>query len=217
MLRSSKRNYLPRNSFSQGFSIVELMVTITIVTVIITTVVRSQSSFVDGAALANLADEIGLTLSQAQAYGIAVRQLSPGSSDFSAAYGLTVSTLNAGDSLAYLFFADRNANRSYDGTWACVLGGSSECLEKKTISRGNYVDSVCSIRTSGTDQCSNIARVDISFKRPNLEAQLTFYNSAGNLYVPPNLTGAKIVLKSQSGLTRYIRVYQSGQISVLGT
>ncbi len=206
MLRYSK--------YSRGFTILELLVSIGIVVAILTVVVSNQSKYTEGAALSNLADEIGLTISQAQAYGIGVREFSPGSNDFSASYGLTFSLLGSGSNSAYLSFADRNGNKIYDGNWSCPVGGVSECLEKINISRGNYIESVCVVRTSGSDQCTEASRVDMSFLRPNTETQLTFFNNGGNVFSPANLKGVRIVLKSPSGLTRSVIVYQTGQVSV---
>lgn len=197
-----------------GFSVVELIVTLTIVTTLITVVVTNQSRYLDGAALSNLADEVGLTFSQAQAYGIAVKEVSPGSADFTSAYGLTFSLLGSGSPTAHLFFADRNVNGSYDGTWDCVTGGLNECLEKKDITRGNYIHQICAVRSSGGDECSGIGRVDITFVRPATQARLVFYNSSGALYVPANLLGARITFKSPGELSRSVLVYQTGQISV---
>lgn len=205
---------LARVTTAKGFTLTELIVSLGIVMAILAGVVFNQSTYLDGAALSNLVQELSSTITQAQAYGIAVRELSPGSEDFSASYGITLSILSSGSPTAYLFFADRNGNNFYDGEWACPLGGVSECLEKVNITRGNYIDSVCAIRSVGADQCNNISRIDISFIRPNTEAKLIFFNNSGALYNPPNMIGAKVVIKSPAGLERSVSVYQSGQISV---
>src|SRR3989344_3699534 len=160
----------------KGFSLVELLVSFSIVTVILTVIVTSQSTYSDAAALQNLADEIGLNICLAQAYGIALRELSPGSEDFSISYGVSVSVIGEEDDKAYIFFADRNADGSYGGNWTCETGGANECLNKTTISRGNYVEEVCVVSLSGPDQCDNIGRVDVSFVRPKTEARIVFYN-----------------------------------------
>ncbi len=199
--------------YSKGFSVVEVMVSLAIVAVILTVIVFNQSSYTDGAALGNLADEIGLSISQAQAYGIAVREFTPGSSDFSAAYGLTLSLLSGGSDSAYLFFADRNANSSYDGDWTCPVGGASECLERVDMKQGNRLDELCVVKTNGADQC-NVGRIDITFVRPNTEARLIFFNNDGQSYNPPNMKGARIMLKSPKGVSRSVVIYTSGQISV---
>ncbi len=197
----------------KGFTIVELLVTLGIMVTITSVVLSNQSVYTDGAALSNLAEEMSITLSQAQSYGIAVKELTPGSSDFSSAYGITASLLASGSSQAYLFFADRNSNQAYDGSWDCAVGGASECLERVDFTHSNYIEEICVVRTNGVDQCNVASRVDISFLRPNTEAQITFYNSSGNLYDPPNLKGVRIVLMSPAGRSNSVVVYSSGQIS----
>ena len=199
---------------SPGFTLIELIISIGIVSIILAVVVSNQATYIDGVILSNLADEIGLTISQAQAYGIGVKEFSPGSSDFTASYGLTLSLLGSGSASAYLSFADRNGNKFYDGNWSCPTGGISECLNKVNISRGNYIDSVCVVRTSGADQCNTARRVDVSFLRPDTEAQLIFFNNIGQIFNPSNMKGVKIVLKSPGGSTRSVIVYKTGQVSV---
>src|SRR3989344_9205535 len=100
---------------NHGFTLMELLVSIAIVSVILTVVVSSQSTYNDEAVLVNLADEISSTVSQAQAYGTGVREFSPASGEFSASFGLTFSLLASGSNKAYLSFADRNGNKVYDG------------------------------------------------------------------------------------------------------
>lgn len=200
--------------YKKGFSLIELIVSLGVVLTILSVIVFNQSKYLDSAALSNLAQELGSNVFQTQAYGIAVKELTPGSSNFSTAYGVAVSILSSGSPANYLLYADRNANKFYDGSWVCNTGGTSECLEKVELDRGNFIDSICAVRVSGADQCSNIGRVDISFVRPNTEAELTFFNTSGQLYIPPNLKGVKIILKSPAGLTRSVTVYTSGQVSV---
>ncbi|MEK9171874.1 MAG: prepilin-type N-terminal cleavage/methylation domain-containing protein [Patescibacteria group bacterium] len=198
---------------NHGFTLMELLVSIAIVSVILTVIVSNQSTYTDGAALTNLADEISSTISQAQAYGIGVKEFSPGSSEFSASFGLTFSLLGSGSNIAYLSFADRNGNKVYDGDWSCPVGGTSECREKVPIVHGNYIDSLCVVFIPGPDIC-NVGRVDISFARPSTEAQLLFFNNGGQSFNPADMKGAKIVLRSPGGLARSITVFTTGQVSV---
>jgi len=197
-----------------GFSITELLVSLGIVLVLLSLVAFNQQKYTDTSALVSLADEFSLTVTQAQAYGVAVKERAPGSADFSASYGISLSLLGSGSNIAYLFFSDRNVNKYYDGAWDCPVGGTSECLEKANISRGNYIDSICVVRTNGADQCNTVSRVDISFVRPDTEAQLVFFNNGGQVTVPQNMKGVRIVFKSPSNVTRSVVVYQTGQISV---
>lgn len=197
-----------------GFSLIELLVTMGIIVTILTVVTLNQSTYVESASLTNLADQVGSTIVQAQAYGIAVRELTPGSADFSASYGLSVSLLGSGSPTSYLFFADRNNNRAYDGDWSCLTGGLSECLEKTEIGRGNYVSGICIITSAGGDQCESARRADILFLRPDPEAVITFYSQGGEVLNASNKVGVKIKFQSPGGLIRSVSVYDNGQVSV---
>lgn len=202
------------SAYSHGFTLVELVVTLGIVVVILSVIMMNQSQYVEGAILNNLADDIGLTFSQAQAYGIGVKESLVGSADFSAAYGMTVNLLSNGSNMASLFFADKNGDHVYNGDWTCPIGGSSECLEKKTITRGNYIDRLCLVLSFGENECTTPKRTDIVYIRPNTEAQITLFDSTGSVYNPVAWLGVKIVFKSPSGLSRAVIIYKSGQISV---
>lgn len=203
MLYCSRKN--------RGFTLVEFIVSISIVVVILTVVVSNQSKYTDGAALANLADEVGLSLSQAQAYGIGVSSL--GSSEFVGTYGLAFSLLAGnGANDSYVFFVDKDNSKHYGNSWSCPE--DSECLNKFNISRGDIIDSICVVKTSGQDDC-NIGRVDISFTRPSTEAYMVFFNSGGQSYNPgPGMKGARVIFRSPGGATRSVIVFRTGQISV---
>src|SRR6266481_8758790 len=79
---------LPLIGSRRGFTLVELLVTIGITLVILGTLVFNQSHYSDSAALKNLADTIGLTVRQAQVYGVSVKEFNTGSNNFSSAYGV---------------------------------------------------------------------------------------------------------------------------------
>ena len=203
-------------TLTKGFTLIELLISIGIATLIFGVIVSNQATYSDGVGVSNLADEISLALFQAQAYGIGVKELTPGSSDFSASYGLTFNIHTSGSNKDYLSFADRNDNQIYDGNWTCPIGGTSECLGKINISRGNYISELCRVRNNPNNpyQCS-LGRIDISFVRPNTEARLRYFNQSGNLMdEDPEFIGGRISVRSPGGATRYITIYNIGQISV---
>jgi len=202
-------HYFRNNS---GFTLIELLVSIGIISTILTVVVLNQSTYTDSAALTNLADEISSTISQAQVYGIAVKEVSTGSNTFNASYGLAFSLLPSDSNKAYVYFADLDANAIYTGSWSCA---TAECLKKIDISRGNFIDKICIVKTSGSDQCNSASRTDISFARPNTEAQIKLFNNGGQPLNEPNLKGVRIELKSPRGLVRSVTVYTTGQVSAI--
>lgn len=195
----------------RGFTLAEMLVSMGIVTAILATILFNQKSYTEAASLSNLADAISLTLAEAQAYGIGVKELTPGSNIFSSGYGLSLSLLESNSKYSYIFYSDRNGNIFYDGSWNCA---AEECIEKVPITNNNFVDSFCILRSQGSNHCSNLSRVDVAFYRPDVEAKFRFFNSGGQSFELPNTVGVRITLKSPSGLTKSVIVYNTGQISV---
>ena len=87
-----------------------MLISVGIMLTIMSVIIFNQSGYLDSASLSNLADDIASKAVQSQAYGIAVRELTPGSADFSAAYGLSFSLLSGGSNTSYNYFADKNDN-----------------------------------------------------------------------------------------------------------
>jgi hypothetical protein len=192
-----------------------MLVSIGIMLVIISIVIFNQSKYTTGAAIQNAANDISLALRQAQVYGVSVKEFTPGSNDFSPAYGMSFNILSSGGNNAYIFFADRGVqNGRYDGVWACALGGASECLDKTTMGQGNIISGLCQILPPNVEVC-NLGRVDITFLRPSTDARFAFFHSTGGQISLPNAKGVRIKLTSPStGLIRSVVIYRTGQISV---
>lgn len=205
-----------KHRFNLGFTLTELVVTVSITMVILTVILVNQSTYTDQASVANMTDEISITLSEAQAYGIGVRELTPGSDDFSASFGLAFSNLDEEASQGYIFYADRNGNDTYDNSWSCPdTGECGEYVSKRTMNNGVSIGSICIVRNNDTEMC-NTTRVDVTFVRPSTGARIIFYNTGGNLFSPQpdNVKGVRITLVSPRGAERNVWVYNTGQISV---
>lgn len=209
------------NSFSQpslinrGFSLPELLVTIAIISAVMTVVVFNQRTYSEGAALSNIIDNLSSNISQAQVYGIAVREVAPGSDDFNSAYGLAFSLLEESSDTSYLFFVDKDTSNHYSGDWDCQTGEAFECIEKINLNSGFFIEEFCVVRANGTDQCGNVtSRVDVTFLRPNTDARIIFFNNGGQEFNPPNMIGVRINISSSQGATRSVIIYKTGQVSV---
>lgn len=202
---------------NKGFTLVEILITIFIVTVILTVVVTRQPTYTEGVTITNIADQIGTAVSQAQTYSIGVRELSPGSNNFSTSYGLALSLTDTDSANSYIYFVDRNGNGYYDSDWSCPVGGLSECLEKIVFPKGYFIESLCTTYLNANDWC-RVRRVDVTFLRPSTEAKSVFTTENGQS--PPQVndarySGVKLELRGPSGLAKAVIIdRQSGLISI---
>ncbi len=182
----------------RGFTVVELLVVMSIFTVITTLILVSSSKFNSDTAVKNLAYDIALIIRQAQVYGISAREFGVGSGSFNYRYGIH---FNASNPDTIIMYADSNANNTYDG----VL----EQVDVYTLKNGNTVSSLCVTPPSGPAICGpTITRVDLLFKRPNPDA-LIHANPQAGVY-----QSAEMTLRAANGTTQRIVVYSTGQISI---
>ncbi len=212
---------MSRHSLPRGFTLTEMLVSIGIMLLITGVVLLSQGKYSSNISLTNLANDISLSIRQAQIYGVSVKELSTGSGDFSSAYGVDFNTTVSGSNTAYIFFADRGTpkNSYYDNAWSCPIGGTSECLEKINLTSGNTISRLCIIRKNDNGVCANssgvlVDHIDITFIRPSNAANILYFNNGGQIPGNSNYIGAEITVSSASGLTRSVVVYETGQISV---
>ncbi len=214
-----------------GFTLVELMVTITVFVAVTLVVLVNQSDFNGGVILNNLAYDVALSTRQAQSYGINVRGKT---TDVLATSQVIFPPYGVAFDLArnkeFVFFADtypaanestKIGNGLYDAGVAEVCTGNAlslcaEFIEKYRIQRGNFIKQLCVTRASGIggdEECANAGEsgtLTISFRRPNPDAIINSSIGAGSA----KIISARIVLGAPEGNERSVLVYESGQISV---
>ncbi len=198
----------------QGFTLIEMLVSVAIFTVMTTYLVVKYGTFNQGILLTNTAYDIALTMRQAQNYGINTQQAQTG--DFSQGFGVSFSTLNPvgvtpqnpvgttviPNNKSFVFFPDINAN---DLKYS---NASSEGAVRTLyiLRRGVKVTGLCA-GTSDTT-CNTVNELHVGFKRPNPAAIISNESTTNYAY-------ARISLTSEDGsLTRDITVRRFGQISV---
>jgi prepilin-type N-terminal cleavage/methylation domain-containing protein len=203
------------SSNNKGFTLPEVIITVLIMSVIASIVVSGQSAYSEGTLLNNSISTIALDLRQAQVYGVSVKEFSAGSNEFSAGYGISFSVENAQEKTSYISFADRtsgNLKYVYDGTWACLKGGSSECVAKTDLPSGYTFENICEISLGGAEDCTP-GRVDITFVRPETDAHILFFDMSGNQMSFSGMRGARINLISPKSLRKSVIIYVTGQVS----
>jgi len=185
-----------RNTTTGGFSLIELVVVTGILVIITSILLFNNARFGGVMLLENLAYDIGLSVRQAQVYGISVFRYGAGT--FSVGYGMHFTKAPAPS--VYVLFADTSApaNGLYD---------SGETVLSTTIERGFFVSDLCTTSGGGGEVCGR-TELDVVFKRPEPAAYIRA-NGAATLY-----DRARIVLASPRGDLRSVIVEASGQIAV---
>lgn len=203
---NSKSNTKTR-FFHRGFTLIELMVAISIFVFMTAIIMAKYNSFYSGTIFNNLAYDVALTIRQAQTYGISVKvDISDDSTgSFDKAYGVHFNQVPAPDySNVFLLY-------SYDKNLPVYSLKNQE--KKYTLKQGAKFkqfcvgsDSSCSISFSAGDI------LDIVFQRPNPEA-IICRTTGGTMSCGYKF--ARITLMAVDGATtKTVEVNSVGQISV---
>lgn len=179
-----------RQNGHTGFSLVEMMVVLTIFAIMTAVVMANFPAFQDKTALQLIAQEIATTIRQAQVYGIGTRVETDNFPSHGVYFDLTTSDGNK----SFVLYADKNNAQPGFGD-----EDQNSVIEKFTIRGAVKINALCK-----TD-CSS-ETLDILFQRPYPEA-----NFIGGTY-----GGVKVEIQSTRDPTnkRLIEVSNTGQISV---
>ena len=191
-----KKNIAKYKNFKKGFTLIEMLMTLSIFAVITSTVLISHSKFSGNLLLGSLAYDVALSIRQAQVYGLSVREASVGSGIFDVGYGVHFD--NNSDS-SYILFADLNDNSEYDG--------QSEIVEVFNINNHYRISDLCGLTPNGSTCVAGVSTIDIVFKRPDPDAIISSNTGV-------NHRKAEIILQSSSGEERKVSIWTTGQISV---
>ncbi len=191
---------------SPGFSLIELMVTISIVVLATAAVLMQYSGFNNVTLLKSQALEVSLDLRTAQQYGVNVRT---DGGDNRSAYGIY---FDADTPDEYILFRDVDDNLAFDA--GEQIGDVYKLDSRFTIA------ALCVPNSTNTHTCSADRKASAAFKRPNFDAVIANSDSGGGSYTVRN-GGAgvryltiEIASKTNPAMKREVWVYNSGQIVV---
>lgn len=176
-----------------GFSLVELLVAISIVTILSAMLVFQQSNFDSSIYLKNLAYEVSLTIREAQLY--AIRGQSEGGigcddGELDCPYGVYFDKTEDNQSL--ILFRDRNRNGEYD---------DGEAIEEFAFEHNNSIQNICD---SASGPCNEKTELHVTFDRP----------SPAPLFSDSSIDDARIIFENRDGTTVTVTMLASGQIAV---
>lgn len=188
----------------RGFTIIELLVSMSIVVVILSVVVFNYRSSGDSLATDSLAQEIAITIRQAQTYGLGVRSTSSGV--FTHAYGVHFNPVS--NPTTYILFADKlTANGSYDAGSGSCGSATTECVQIFNMRDGVTITGVCS---NSTCYSSGTRSANFTFIRPSTDASIRI-TGGGSTTNPVN---GGVIITSPRGSTATITIQNTGQILV---
>ncbi len=205
MLRSHK---------GTGFTLVELLVSISIFIFMTALLVANYGSFNNSVLLTNLAYDIALSIRTAQTYGLSVQGQN---NNFQNPYGVAFCAISiCSDSTVsftnkqVILFSDSSASKGAYNT------GDALVPPNYAIKNGAFIGDICLYGNAW--QCGQ-SRVDITFLRPNPDALICLQGSGG---APFNCSGSlqalsvvKIIVQAPDGNQRSIIVRKTGEISVV--
>jgi prepilin-type N-terminal cleavage/methylation domain-containing protein len=208
---------------ARGFTLIEMLVSLAILMIIAVVVLTSHASFSNSLIVTNAAYDVALSLRQAESFGITSRGYGTA---VNAGYGVHFFSSQPS---SYILFVDDSPNSCGSGsTPDCKVGqgsydsGSDGIVSTYTINAGITVSRFCVYRGSVsycTGGGSHTFALDIVFKRPNTEAELSYFKD-GTLY-PDSATSlntsACITLTAPAGGSRAVAVSSVGQVSTVAS
>ncbi len=223
-----------------AFTLIEMLVSLGIITVIMAVILLGQTNFSRTLVLTDTAYTIAVTIRQMESYGISSLTYTHNN----------VTTTNAGygvhfDSTmpkSYYEIADVNKvagsqtnNNNPPNGWCptgtantpeykpgnCIYDNSTEQLATVNLKTGYYIKQLCGVIANGNSSTlyctgpTTPGTLDITFVRPNTQSILIGYSPLTGFY---HLSSACIFLSSPDGSTsRMIRVSNLGEVEVKNT
>ena len=192
-------------SFKRGFSLIEMLVVLGIFTVITSVVIADLPSFRDKTILELVAQEIAVTIRQAQSYGVGTRSFAGKFPSHGIYFG------GANSLILYADFVPTE-NNYYDVGSGCG-SGNTECIETYNLPGGVNILARLNC-SSGCDLATPLSAFNVLFVRPKLDAVFT-NNTGGTLGGGAGYTHIGIVLNSlrdKQQRCQIVRVVSTGQI-----
>lgn len=221
-------------SESFGFTMIELLVTVGIFSLISTAILVNYPKFSSRIVLENVAHQVGLSIRQAQSYGLNVQGIEYGGGiNQFPTYGVhfSLSGINETDPTGpkkFLLFADilpdnqnpTENNKRYDAQSDCSVTGG-ECVELFSIQSVNNIYMLCGdLKTNGatidswegTGADCSLSALDIGYTRPDPDATISGYSELDEEW--KTFSDGVVIVRSPKGETREVVVWTTGQIAI---
>ena len=229
---STRESRLKKQS---GFTLIELIVVITIFAALTSVVLFNFSGFDESIKLQNLAQQIALQIRRAQTAG-SQGEVPVVSTpvNWKPTYGIYFES----QSQMFTYFVDNDlppltdgeGNKLYDkrSVSSCgVQGADTDCLAEIFIATGQIIERLC-INAAGEedlplscDEGTEVTNLHITYTRPSLEANIAVEGGGNITYASFDpgfqvtlIENAQIIIRSPKDQRRMITVWPIGQIAV---
>lgn len=190
--------------YKSGFTLVELMVVVGIITTISALSLFNGSKLNSSVLLSNTAYEVGLIIRDAQVAGLGARVLAVNGNPTVATTSNQGVYFDITKPEQIVFFADLSNDNKYN-----ELSGEDSQVYNIENKRAGKILNIC--RLEANNSCLDIANINVIFKRPNPEAY--FYSNdetsplgyIGNVVINMGFVG---------GECKSITIYKTGAIQI---
>ncbi len=185
---------------------VELIVVLSIFSIISSVAIFNYSDFQAKVDIKNLASDIALQTVTAQKAALdgllpPPAQQAEEISGWKPAYGVYFSM---SDPKNFLYFTDLDQNHTFTDI-ACA--GNDECLSKISITKNNFISHLDVFYQNGTS--ASISDMTLTFTRP-ISTPIIRSSSSLN----SNISYMQITISTPKGVTSVIKLYQSGRTQI---
>ena len=196
---------------SNGFTLIEMFVVISIITIISAVALMSGGRFDSSVFLTDTAYEVSLAIREAQSYGINVRGETSFAGIFRTGYGVN---FNTGANSEFKLFADKFLTNSDTGDGKFT--SDEPVINTYRLKKGITISRICAKKSANNTKCSDdsggISELSVVFTRPNPEPVIK--SGTSSFCNPDGCESADITLSHPNGQKKKVVVYNTGQISV---
>lgn len=198
---------------SAGMTYVELIVVLSIFSVLSSVVIFNYGDFQARVDIKNLASDIALQIVQAQKSALAgsLPTQTPTVSPWKPSYGVyfSIASSYGADSKNFIYFTDLNNSKTFDSSSCPTATG--ECLNKITITKGNSISRIdaCYATPCIPNPSNGLSDLTISFSRPNSGAII-----GSSTYFTLPVSYIQITITSPKGAISNIKLYPSGRVQI---
>jgi prepilin-type N-terminal cleavage/methylation domain-containing protein len=209
-----KNNKLKIGDFRKGMTYVELIVVLSIFSVMSSVVIFNYSAFQTKVDIKNLANDVALKVVEAQKsslFGKFPKFELQGelTTSWKPSYGLYFNVATEDNKKNFMYFVDLDQNKAIRNPTCASY--NDECLEKIVITKGNSISSLDIFYEEGNNSTKVSLPTDmvVTFTRPSSSASIQSVTTFN-----PNFLYAQITITSLSSTTSRIKIYRSGRIQL---